>query len=100
MKRFQHRINYHPKNDAPSLELFKLMHGYLKFLSRKNILLQNMPKTNVLRCKIFETNIYIIMCCDIICRILKCGVLIKDLGLRLCISTTQLHIFKKEHFNI
>ncbi len=40
------------------------------------------------------------MCCDIICHILKCGVLIKDLGLRLCISTTQLHIFKKEHFNI
>ncbi len=40
MKRFQHGINYHPKNDTPSLELFKLMHGYLKFLSKKNILLE------------------------------------------------------------
>jgi hypothetical protein len=62
--------------------------------------LKNMPKTNVLRCKTFETNIYIIMCGDIICHRLKCGVLIKDLGLRLCISTTQLHILKKEHFDI
>jgi hypothetical protein len=96
MKGFQHGIDYHPKNDAPSLKLFKLMHGYLK----KIFYLKNMPKTNVLRCKIFETNIYIIMCCDIICHRLKHGVLIKDLGLRLCISITQLHIFKKEHFNI
>jgi hypothetical protein len=40
MKRFQHGIDCHPKNDTPSLELFKLMHGYLKFLSRKNILLE------------------------------------------------------------
>ncbi len=88
MKRFQHGINYHPKNDTPSLKLFKLMHGYLKKNQQKIFYLKNMPKTNVLRCKIFETNIYIIMCCDIICHRLKHGMLIKNLGLRLCISTT------------
>jgi hypothetical protein len=40
MKRFQHGINYHPKNDTPSLKLFKLMHGYLKKKSTKKILLE------------------------------------------------------------
>jgi hypothetical protein len=40
MKRFQHGINYHPKKDTPSLKLFKLMHGYLKKNSTKNILLE------------------------------------------------------------
>jgi hypothetical protein len=70
------------------------------FFRGKIFYLKNMPKTNVLKCKISETNINIIMCCDIICHRLKCDVLIKDLGLRLYISTTQLHLFKKEHFNI